>query len=290
MSYSGMITQIFSYMRPNTPHAVLTPKASICHGGFFLSRSNIRATCYGHLMTFSMASIATNTNNSSDSQLLFRKMLAYFREICIKGEPRKEGKSELYSILKMTSVTLFYFTGPLATPDPHAPDVSTFDGIHDIFSLCNLVEMANILHPGTYSKEGLRAPERLEMIRGRALSRAVVAWVISNYETEDSEITIESFYWKYLAYQARAVCKAKDFRDLNNVFAFSGITLASQVRRLTELSFKGIESFWAEWNRLGDIEPEAFAWPESRPVAVKIRNTKLQGMRASKLMSKLTAH
>ena len=277
-------------MRPNTPHAVLTPKASICHGGFFLSRSNIRATCYGHLMTFSMATIATNTNNSSDSQLLFRKMLAYFREIYTKGEPSNEGKRELYSILKMTSVTLFYFTGPLATPDPHVPDVSTFDGIYDIFSLCNLVEMANILHPGTYSDEGLRAPERLEMIRGRALSRAVVAWVISNYETEDSEVTIESFYWKYLAYQARAVCKAKEFCDSNNVFAFSGIPLATKVRSLIEMSFGGIESFWTEWHRLGDFEPETFAWPESRPVVVRARNTKLQGKCRSKFMSESTAH
>jgi hypothetical protein len=165
-----------------------------------------------------------------------------------------------------------------------------FDGIHDVFSLCNLVEMANIVHPSTYSKEGLCPSERLEMIRGRALSQAVVGWVISNYEIEDSEVTTESFYWKYLAHQARAVCNAKKFCDSKNVFAYTGIPLAKQVRRLTEMSFGGIEIFWAEWNRLRDFEPETFAWPESGPVVVKTRNEKLRGTCTSKLLSKSTAH
>jgi hypothetical protein len=150
--------------------------------------------------------------------------------------------------------------------------------------------MANIIHPGTYSKEGLSVSERLAMIKGRALSRTIVAWVISNYETEDSEVTTESFYWKYLAYQARAVCNAKKFGDSKNAFAYSGIPLAKPVRSLTEMSFGGVEIFWAEWNRLRDFEPETFAWPESGPVVVKTRNTKLQGTCTSKLISKLTAH
>ncbi|KAF8803030.1 hypothetical protein BYT27DRAFT_7003283, partial [Phlegmacium glaucopus] len=114
------------YMRPNTPHAVLTPNASICHGGFFFSTSNLRSTCYGHLMTFSLSTLLTNTGRTTESQLLFCKMLGYYYEVYTQGRP-------------------------LESAVPHVPDVSTFDGIHDLFSLCNLVEMANILHPETYN-------------------------------------------------------------------------------------------------------------------------------------------
>jgi hypothetical protein len=182
----------------------------------------------------------------------------------------------------------FYFTGPLESAVPHVPDVSTFDGIHDLFSLCNLVEMANILHPETYNDEGLRVSERQEMIRGRALSRAIVAWVISNYETE--EVSTESFYWKYLAYQARAIWNAKKFGDGNEAYAYTGIPLATQVQQLIERSFQGIKSFWAEWDSFRDIEPETFAWPKADPVAVKARDTKLQGMCTATLTDTLTLH
>lgn len=180
----------------------------------------------------------------------------------------------------------FFFTGPLESPVPHVPDVSTFDGIHDLFSVCNIVEMANILHPGTYSEEGLRVSERQEMIRGRALSRAIVAWVISNYETEG--LSTESFYWKYLAYQARGVCHAKKFADANGVYAYSGIPLARKVQQLTERSFRGIGRFWAEWDSFGGSEPETFAWPKADPVVVKARQTKLPGMGIAALADKST--
>jgi hypothetical protein len=56
--------------------------------------------------------------------------------------------------------------------------------MHDLFSLCNIVEMANILNPESY-RTGLHTSHRQEIIRGRALSRAIVSWVtISNYEIE----------------------------------------------------------------------------------------------------------
>jgi hypothetical protein len=237
-------------------------------------------------MAFSLGTILTNTYLSTDSHLLFRKMLAFFHEIYTQGKPRKAGKSKWYSILKTSRVTLFYFTGPLESPVPHVPDVSTFDGIHDLFSLCNIVEMANIVHPDTYSDEGLPASERLEMIRGRSLSRAIVSWVISNYETE--EVSMESFYWKYLAYQARAVCCAKKFGDANGAYTLSGIPLGRQVQELTERSFRGVDRFWAEWDSLEGFEPETFAWPETDPVVVKTRDTKLQGTCLATLEDKST--
>jgi hypothetical protein len=153
----------------------------------------------------------------------------------------------------------------------------TFRGIHDLFSLCNIVEMANILHPDSYHAPGLRVSQRQEMIRGRASSRAVVQWIISNYEIEG--LTTECFYWSYLAYQALAVCHAKKFGEQNKVFCYTGQPIAKQVEALIRSSFQNMEKFWEQWDYFKGIEPLSFAWPQADDgqLHVKIRIPKVPG-------------
>jgi hypothetical protein len=91
---------ILRYMRPNTPHAVLTTYASICNGGFFLSTSNLRSTCYGFLMTFSLSTLITNTGRTSECQCLFRNMLAYFYKCYTGGKPDDAGAINSISSLR----------------------------------------------------------------------------------------------------------------------------------------------------------------------------------------------
>ncbi|KAF8803042.1 hypothetical protein BYT27DRAFT_7110523 [Phlegmacium glaucopus] len=120
------------YMRPNTPHAVLTTTASICYGGHYLATSCLRETCSGFLITFTLSSLLTNTESTTNAQLLFRQMACFFHEA---------------------------YTGDTSRLPPntlaHLPDVTNFDGLLDLFSLCNLLELANILHPDTYTLPGL---------------------------------------------------------------------------------------------------------------------------------------
>jgi hypothetical protein len=89
--YSESFSLLFRYMRPNTPHAVLTPHAAICHGGHYLARSNLRATCYGHLIGFSLSTLLTNTNHTSQCQLLFRQMLMHYYHVYTQGQPEDAG-------------------------------------------------------------------------------------------------------------------------------------------------------------------------------------------------------
>jgi hypothetical protein len=74
-------------MRPNTPYAVLTPTAAICHGGHYLATSCLRQTCCGFLTTFTLSSIPglTNTEHTSEAQLLFRQMAYFFCDAYIGG-------------------------------------------------------------------------------------------------------------------------------------------------------------------------------------------------------------
>lgn len=119
---------------------------------------------------------------------------------------------------------------------------------------------------------------RQDMIKGRALSRAIVAWVISNYDIE--AVSTETFYWNYLAYQALAVCFAKKFGDSKKTFSYTGVPLARKVRTLIERSFKGIKNFWDQWDSFAGLEPETFAWPKDDQPVVRTRTNKIKGMYA----------
>ena len=114
--YSEMLslTRIFSYMRPNTPHAVLTPDAAICHGGHYLSTSNLRSTCYGFLMGFALSTLLTNTNHTSECQLLFCKMLAYYYHVYTGGRPNDAGTTKAsltwsWTLFQMKIIFLYLY-------------------------------------------------------------------------------------------------------------------------------------------------------------------------------------
>jgi hypothetical protein len=261
-------------MRPNTPHAVVTPDAAISHGGHYLSTSTLRLTCYGYLMGFSLSTLLTNTSHTTECQLLFRKLLGYYYEVYTQGRPGDAGNEVIFTV-SMGKLNPS-FKGPLESPVPQVPDVANFNGMQDLFSLCNIVEMANILHPESYGDNGLRVSVRQDMIQGRALSRAIVAWVISNYDIET--VSTEMFYWNYLAYQARAVCFAKKFGDSKKTYSFTGVPLAKQVQTLIKSSFHGVKKFWEQWDSFEGLEPETFAWPKVDQLVVKTRTTKIKGM------------
>lgn len=70
-----------SHMQPNTPHAVLTPDSSICHGGHYHSTSTIRQTCYGVFIGFVFNSIITNTEHTSAALLFFRRLTEYWNKV-----------------------------------------------------------------------------------------------------------------------------------------------------------------------------------------------------------------
>jgi hypothetical protein len=135
---------------------------------------------------------------------------------------------------------------------------------------------------------GLCLSEREEMIKGRQMSQAIISWVMSNYEIE--RVSISTFYWSYLAYQAHAICYAKKFGDASHAYCYTGIPIAEKVQDLIEESFQGMENFWDKWESLAGVEPETFAWPKDDPLVVKVRNPRVQGMSIATLASERNSH
>ena len=244
-------------MRPNTPHAILTPTSTICHGSHYLSTSTIRSSCYGYYITFCLSTLLTNTEHTSDCQRLFRRLVDFFHSSYLRGKSHS--------------------TGPLAAPIAHVPDISSFDGLHDLFTICNLIELSNAVHPLSYSSHGLDPAERYDMIQARRKSREVVTWVLSNYEFE-GDATIELFYWHYLAHQAQAICCSKEFAEEREAYSYNSGPFGDKVRRLIKHSFANVEEFWPMWEVCNCAEPCGFAWPSSMACMVQLRAAQKDGM------------
>ena len=156
------------------------------------------------------------------------------------------------------------------------PDPSTFDGLLNLFTVCNLIELSNIAHPKTYTPHGLGPEERYDLVHARKQSRQIVTWVLGSFEFE-GEVSIEDFYWRYLAYQARAICRGKEFSEANKAFSFDHGQFAEKVRSLVKHSFKNVQEFWPMWELYNQSEPRSFAWPTDSIYHIKPRLLKKDG-------------
>jgi hypothetical protein len=131
----------------------------------------------------------------------------------------------------------------------------------DLFSLCNILELANVTHHATYNPGGLKAPERQQIIFGRAKSREVVTWVLRNYELQ-GDISLQDFFWRYLAYQAHAICYAKETAESEQVYSYTGRRFSNDVSLLIQRSFVDVVEFWPQWESFRASPPHTFAWPK----------------------------
>lgn len=91
------------------------------------------------------------------------------------------------------------------------PDVFTFNGLLDILSICNLMELGNVIHYKSYTQDGLSSTERANVVQGRVFARQVRCWLRNSVEVHHPSETpsLRSFdddvFYPYLASQAAAL-------------------------------------------------------------------------------------
>jgi hypothetical protein len=150
-------------MKPGMPHAVVTFEASICHGGHFYAMSTIHATVYGIMHTLVGSNILTNAEHTTDSRMLLQQLVSDMHHHMVESR--------------------FQPSPDLPTPmSGHVPKLNTTDGVMDLFSLLNVIELSNILHPLSYAVSSLRLKERLQMIYAHKLARIILRWFWCNYD------------------------------------------------------------------------------------------------------------
>jgi hypothetical protein len=212
-----------------TIHAVVTPSASICHGGHFYAISNMVNAFYGIVHTVVGSSHLTNTEHTTDSRMLLRRLV-----------------SHVYSC---TVVEKFEPSVQHRTPkSAHVPKLNTINGVTDLFSLLNLMELSDILNPFSYTALGLPLKDRVQMIHARKLSRIILRWFFCKYEIRYGHGELiqdgEEFYYRCLGHQTKAILRykiaAEECGMASDVKSCSAETMQSFINRV----FKGNAAFW----------------------------------------------
>jgi hypothetical protein len=232
-------------MKPGTPHAVVTFEASICHGGHFYAMSTICATVYGIMHTLVGSNILTNAEHTMDSRMLLRRLVSYVHHHTVESR--------------------FQPSPDLPTPTSgHVPKLNTADGVMDLFSLLNVIELSNILHPLSYAASSLRLKERLQMIYARKLARIILWWFWCNYDVYEIQKGArqivkdgQHFYNESLGRQAKALVAYKKVAEACGMASDEEACTAKAMEAFITQIFQGNIAFWEGYKK----EPStSLAW------------------------------
>jgi hypothetical protein len=187
-------------MHPGTPHTIITITPSICHGGHCYAASTIRETCISLKITFVANSLLTNMDHSQEGMLLLQSMMRFWLQM-------------LQSLVDGMQCSIYSLVYSLPSLDEdssmaHMPNIFTLDGIVNIYYIVIVLEMDNILHPVTYTVEGMPGKECLEQIDGcqDACMVCQLIWLLFNYDTSQYnpklklKYSLEELYWQCLSY------------------------------------------------------------------------------------------
>lgn len=82
----------------------------------------------------------------------------------------------------------------------------------------------------------LGVDERYNIVGTQKKSHELITWVLGSFEFEGS-VTIEDFYWQYLAHQACAIFHGKDFAEGKSVYSYESPPFSHKVCSLIKHSF-----------------------------------------------------
>jgi hypothetical protein len=230
-------------MRPNTPHLVYTPEAAICHGGHFYSTSTIRHTVFGIYHTFSASRLLTNTEHTKHARLLLRRIITYIHYVFVRRR--------------------FQPTEPVI-PTPHVPDVSTFEGTIDLFMLCIVMELGDLLDPRAYERRKLDYKELVASIHARGLARDIVDWWQTHYEFKSTSGSVyggREVFQRLFAHQARVLVVYKRLAEEHQIDSDEeGCTADALITRIVLHHGVQLTPDWS--SRPSDWESLTFDWPD----------------------------
>lgn len=159
--------------------------------------------------------------------------------------------------------------------NPHLPNLEHFEGVLDLFALCTIMELMNVLHPGTYQENGLSRLERDECAVARGKCRDILQWFFARYvlfdDKNDSPVDGPAIYWEYLARHVQILqiyaANTKYIHDNNTLDLSHAFGFKDQV----DHCFKGVEAFHKAFDSLtdDDICILSLAWPHDRYYVVR---------------------
>ncbi|TFK59742.1 hypothetical protein BDN72DRAFT_905577 [Pluteus cervinus] len=246
------------YMRPNTPHAVITTESSICHGGYLICHTTIRDTCYGLFHCASHGHILTNIEAFPEALFLLRRIMMYWHNVV-----------------------------PAGKPTPHQPDPRTMEGLLDILTVCMLTELGELFDERFWNGT-LGERDRIEMIEARRLSRSLVSWLDRNLKVEKTgarPVKVErDIYYGFLAHHLlafrSALLKHADSRTEADLWSHEDLrTFLEKV-----YSDSRYEPFWNIWKAGGKVK----SYSSNIWMTFKVKRMTLEPIKFDRNISGLT--
>jgi hypothetical protein len=186
------------------------------------------------------SSALTNTEHNTDSRMLLQRILLYIHSEMV-GADFKPTASKAIPVLG------------------HVPTLDSYDGMIALFNLLNAIELADILHPGSYTWARLGLKEWVEMIHSRKLARQLWHWFWCHFDisniphssnSEDFWRHHNTFYFAGLAYQAKAILACKEAATVAGMqLEAEGCTDAA-VRIMISDVFDQNRTFWDAWDNI----------------------------------------
>ncbi|PPQ97599.1 hypothetical protein CVT26_002398 [Gymnopilus dilepis] len=196
------------FTRANQPRALYCKDSAIIRGGYFYLTGLMRATSYGIMRNF-LSGMCPPVVHQRYFPRLLRSIADFYRLGLLECK-----------------------INPLDKCYEHLPKVHTFEGLSDLLSLCNLLVLANVLDPRTYSppnhmneatiddsqlslmdrfdRTDISRKERLCMAYARGVALSTMRWVREFCEVTSADGTVISdFPFKYLTYQMVALLRFK---------------------------------------------------------------------------------
>jgi hypothetical protein len=146
-------------------------------------------------------------------------------------------------------------------PTPHVPDVSTFEGTIDLFLLCVVMELGDLINPRAYRRETYPGRhDLLSTIYARGLARELLDWWHAHYRfvSEDGveRVTGWELFQQLLLHEVRTLLIYKSLAEQTGI--------ASEEPECTTAAF---ETWLIKYHgkRLGFTESTLLTWVTENP-------------------------
>jgi hypothetical protein len=190
---------------------------------------------------------------------LLRRMIHYYHFVITEPSAGSMGANTpgMHSCIMLPFGILKSLPAPELT---HIPQITTMQGLVDVFSVCNVIELAEIF--ALASSRGLSDYDIQQNVEARRLSRRIIAWVHSRFTFTDESGSPLDLYADlcipYLVQHARILC---DYKRV--ISSLSPVSVSPElIEANIQASFAQHALFRHHWSKMQNLTLETLSWPE----------------------------
>lgn len=160
----------------------------------------------------------------------------------------------------------------------HLPALDNQEGVLNLFTVCILAEMSNVLSLKTYQSGGMPAKDREHCVQARHRSRDLLDWFFSRYElvhSDEGQIVIldgmNDVYWPYVVRITKGLIQYKKLAAGEDILDSEDGCTAAAVEAQIKNCFHDVAGYDAAWASWTSETVDSLAWPIDTQHAFEVR-------------------